>query len=273
MSKKGNAKASKKVEHRYEKLANNMAGYHDHIDFRLFDDFNDDAFAYLMKKVKGVNMLDLNETDITNASIALLDNLEYVRELRAKQCRNLDDDCTEDLNKLTDLVFLHLNNTNITIDGLLKLNNLSNLKTLLFSAEDVQSIKEKLLQLKTILPQCEMVINSKPHFINATPVLIHALRELPFKYRLKLKNESLIADWSYRLNNEDEGFIEVEAQGSFPFDTIEWVEIKPIEKVGENKVATEVGYSDKIINLLKVLEFPYMIDGSIFSVYLLNKDI
>lgn len=112
-------------------------------------------------------MLDLNETEITNESIKLLTRLEYVKELRAKECRHLDNDCIDDLNKLNDLVFLHVKATAITIDGLLRLNNLPELKELMFSEEDVESIKEKMLQLKDNLPNCEFTVNSKPYSFTA----------------------------------------------------------------------------------------------------------
>lgn len=163
MAKRTAAKFQKELKRRYGKLAESMSEYYHHLDLRPFDDLDDDAFAYIMEKVKGVNMLDLNETEITNESINLLTRLEYVNELRAKACRNLDNGCITDLNKLTNLVFLHLKNTAITIDGLLQLNNLPNLKELMFSADDVESIEEKMLQLKALLPGCEFTINSKPY--------------------------------------------------------------------------------------------------------------
>jgi hypothetical protein len=54
--------------------------------FEVWMTFDDDGFAYLMEKVKGVDMLDLNETDIGYASIQLLIGLEFVKEIRAKSC-------------------------------------------------------------------------------------------------------------------------------------------------------------------------------------------
>ena len=138
MKKNVAVKTKKELERRFGKMAESMTEYEEHIDFRSWEDFDDEAFAFVMQNVKGVNMLDLNETDITNDSIRLLTGLEYVHELRAKECRHLDDGCADDLNKLTSLVFLHLKSTNITIDGLLKLTNLSNLKTLMFSADDIE---------------------------------------------------------------------------------------------------------------------------------------
>lgn len=143
------------------KTAGDSAAYHHHLDFRLLDDLDDEGLAYIMTDVKGVNMLDLNETEITNESIKLLIGLEYVRELRAKDCPYHDNNCIESLNQLLTLEFLHFKNTAITIDGLLQLTNLHNLKVLMFSADETESIKEKMVQLKNRLPNCDFTVNSK----------------------------------------------------------------------------------------------------------------
>lgn len=86
MAKRTAAKLQKELKRRYGKLAESMSEYYHHLDLRPFDDFDDDAFAYIMAKVKIVNMLDFNETEITNESIKLLTQLEYVNELRGKGC-------------------------------------------------------------------------------------------------------------------------------------------------------------------------------------------
>jgi len=161
-------KQDKELKRRYGKLAESREPYYHQLDLRLFDDLDDDAFVYIMTNVKGVNMLDLNETEITNESIKLLTRLEYVNELRAKGCYGLDNDCVEYLNQLTALTFLHVKDTAITIDGLLKLTGLPNLKVLMFSAEDVESIKDKMLQLQKNLPGCEFTVNSKPWLFDET---------------------------------------------------------------------------------------------------------
>jgi hypothetical protein len=162
------AKRDKELKRRYGKLAESMAPYHNHLDLRLLSEMDDEAFAYIMTNVKGVNMLDLNETEITNESIKLLTRLEYVNELRAKGCYSLDNDCVEYLNQLTALTFLHVKDTAVTIDGLLKLTGLPSLKVLMFSAEEVESIKDKMLQLQEILPGCEFTVNSKPWLFDDT---------------------------------------------------------------------------------------------------------
>ena len=62
----------------------------------------------MIAAVKGVFMLDVNETDITDESIQLLTQLEYVNELRAKGIERLTDACAEDLNKIKGLELLHV---------------------------------------------------------------------------------------------------------------------------------------------------------------------
>lgn len=156
-------KIEKELKRRYGRLEESMEPYYHHLDLRPLSEMDDDAFAFIMKKVKGVNMLDLNETLVSNKSMQLLTTLEYVKELRVKGCINLDDGCAGFINNIRELEFLHVKGTNITIDGLLQLSNLYTLKELLFSADDVNSITNKLLQLKQLLPGCSVVINGKPY--------------------------------------------------------------------------------------------------------------
>lgn len=140
-----------------------MPAYIHHFDLRPVDDLDDEGLAYALTYVKGINMLDLNETEITNKSIQLLTKLEYIKELRLKSVRDIDDNCADDLNKLTSLEFLHARFTGITIDGVLKLNALTNLKKIIFTADDIDDLKDKMLQLKAMLPNCEFLPNSKPY--------------------------------------------------------------------------------------------------------------
>lgn len=156
-------KIEKELKRRYGRLAQSMEPYYHHLDLRPLSEMDDDAFAFIMQKVKGVNMLDINETLIGNEGIRLLTQLEYIKELRAKGCHLIDNDCVQYLNQVKQLEFLHVKGTNITIDGLLQLSNLYTLKELLFSADDVNSITNKLLQLKQLLPGCSFVINGKPY--------------------------------------------------------------------------------------------------------------
>ncbi|HMO32701.1 MAG TPA: hypothetical protein PKE63_02325 [Lacibacter sp.] len=155
-------KKEKELRRRYGKLADSMEAYYHHLDFRPFNDLDDDGFAFLLQNVKGVDLLDLDETEIGNQSIHLLSHLQYLKELRLKGCRNLDNGCCSFLNKLTTLELLHVKGTAVTIDGLLQLTNLSRLTTLLFSADDPDAIQEKIAGLHELLPDCKLILNGTP---------------------------------------------------------------------------------------------------------------
>lgn len=154
-------KNNKYWKRRLGPLAATMEAYHHHLDLRPIDGLDDEGLAYLLNNVKGVNMLDLNETEISNESIKLLTQLEYVKELRVKGCR-LDNGCMADMNKITSLEFLHLKDTGVTIDGLLQIHDLINLRELMFSADNVEAIKEKVERLREMFPACDFTVNSKP---------------------------------------------------------------------------------------------------------------
>lgn len=162
----GRTKDHKTLKRRFGNFIDaNKAAYWHHFDLRPIDNLDDEAFAYILTGigVKGITMLDLNETEITNQSIQLLTGLEYVKELRLKGCHRVDNGCVAYLDQIHQLEFLHLNGTGVTIDSLLQLKSLSTLKTLLFQANDPGSINQKMLQLRDLLPGCEFVINSRPY--------------------------------------------------------------------------------------------------------------
>ncbi len=275
MSKRRAEKSLKELEARFGKANAHVDAYPDHLDFRCMENFDDDAFAYLLKGIKGVNMLDVNETDIGNDSITLLTKLEYVNEIRAKECINLTNDCTDALNKIESLVFLHLKNTAITIDGLLKLKDLSSLKTLMFSSDDVEAITDQLVQLKLLLPNCELVINSKPYYTNAIDIFLAAMKNSPFKTRLKIKNRTLDATWSNSLVRFDKGSIKTSTYNPNSIDDIEWIEIKNTLDIDLENDTELNSYQNlqELMTLLEILEFPFMITDGILSVSLLDQDI
>lgn len=246
--------------------------YYHHLDLRRIDDLDDEGFAYLISPVKGVNMLDLNETEITNESIKLLTELEYLKELRVKGCR-LDDGCIPDLDKVTGLELLHVKNTAVTIDGLLQLTSLTNLKTILFSADDVESIKEKLMQLKTMHPGCEFVIDGKPYYFDNIERFIHAAKGKPYGYNLKIKNVSSEDPWSIWIIKPSDSYYETEKQGPYPINEIEWIEVNPIEERKDGKLITVklVDHTEEIVKLLDELTLPYMIVETIIRIYLVKE--
>lgn len=144
-------------------MANALEPYEHWIDFRTLDDFGDEAFAYVMQNVRAVNILDLNETDIGNTSIALLSKLDYVKELRIKGCTAVTNDAIVFIRQIKELEFLHAKGTAITIDGLLKIGPSNTLKQILFSHDAAGDISTKMAALIKLMPQCEFVINGKPY--------------------------------------------------------------------------------------------------------------
>lgn len=271
---KRNQKTDKELKRRYGAMAESMASYYEHLDLRPLSEMDDDAFAYIMQLVKGVKMLDLNETEISNESIKLLTRLEYVNELGVKGCR-IDDSCVQDLNKITSLEVLHVKNTGVTIDGLLQLKDLFKLKKILFSADDVEAIKEKILQLKTVRPACDFVIDGRYYYCNSIDLFVYSITKQSCTYRLKIKGEPLDAAWSNWLSHPSETYIEAESQGPYSINDIEWIDINPVKKgvAGTIVPGKEIDHSPAIIELLEKLAFPYMVTDGIISVYLVNKEL
>lgn len=269
------SKNKKYWERRFGKPVHNNGSYHHHFDLRCIDDLNDEGLAYLLEPAKGINMLDVNETDISDKSITLLTRLEYVTELRAKGVSGLTDACAQDLNKIKGLELLHVKNTDITIDGLLQLKDQHQLKTILFSAIDVKAIKEKMLQLKTMHPGCEFVIDGKPYYFDAIDLFMYRIKKQSYSYRLKIKDRASESRWSNWLCHPSATYIEAEAQGTYSITDIEWIDINPIEKsTGGGLIpGKELIHSEEIIKLLEELAFPFMVTERIISVYLVNKKI
>jgi len=257
-------------KNRFGYLSDKPEPYPNHIDLRNIDDLDDEGFAYYMANIKGVSMLDLNETELTDESIHLLTKLEYVTELRAKDISGLTDACADDLNQIKGLEFLHVKNTEITIDGLLKLKDQRQLKTILFSATDVNAIKEKLLQLKAMHPACELVIDGKPYYFDNIEQLIYAVKTQPYTYNLKIKNESPAAAWSNWIIKPTENYFETAMQGPYSVTNIEWIEVNPLENRKEGRLMPEkiVDHTDSISHLLEVLAIPYMIVDGIIRLYI-----
>jgi hypothetical protein len=145
----------------------------------------------------------------------------------------------------------------------------------MFSADDVAAIKEKLLQLKTMLPHCEFVINAKPYFFNAIDLFMYAVKKIPCRYRLKIKNEALDAAWSNWLGHPSDTYLEAENQGPYSIKNIEWIEIDPVEsrRIGRLVPDKKIDHTEPLIKLLDRVSFPYMITNGIISAYLVKKEL
>ncbi len=132
-------------------------------NFRIWDKVTDEDIKRMVSKIKSIDQLDLDETDITNEAITSLTQLQFIKELRLKGIRKLDNDCIGDLNKLKGLELLHLGSTSITLEGLLNLRPSATLKTILFSDPENKPDAEKMLVLRKLFPNCEFIINHKSY--------------------------------------------------------------------------------------------------------------
>ena len=133
-----------------------------HISFNCTD-VDDEDLAYLVSRIKIIETLDLELTQISNAGIKEIATLQGLKELKLKDNYSIDNNCLPDLNTITSLEVLHLGHTSITIDGIFQLDGLTNLTQLLFSADDTNVLKDKMLLLHKMLPNCNFAINSVPY--------------------------------------------------------------------------------------------------------------
>ena len=155
-------KKRKELERRFGKLAASLPPYPEHLDLRPFADLDDDGLAFLLQRVRGVQQLDLLEAAISNQSIRLLSTLDYVQELRLKDCYGVDDQCACDLGRIRKIQLLHLRFTSITLEGLLKTEAVPGLEELHFSAPDGAMTPEKIQALRQLFPACKFFVNGRP---------------------------------------------------------------------------------------------------------------
>ncbi|MGZ8545512.1 MAG: hypothetical protein ACXWV0_09460 [Flavisolibacter sp.] len=131
-----------------------------HMDFRE-SLITDEELALMTTRIKSIEMLDLNGTEITNEGIRHLVQMEYLAELRLKECEKIDNDCISFLNEMPTLKFLYLKSTPVTIEGLLEL-KLPNLEHLFFSSHQKEIQEAHMQILRMHLPKAEFIIDGKP---------------------------------------------------------------------------------------------------------------
>ena len=122
---------------------------------------DDEELALMVTRIKQIEMLDLNDTNITEAGIKNLCELSYLAELRIKDCTQIDNSALLHLSKLAGLKLLNIKGTNITLDGLLEMNSIPTLEELYFSS--YQEDHHQLQRLQQILPNCRLVVNGKEY--------------------------------------------------------------------------------------------------------------
>ncbi len=138
---------------------NELPAHLNQVRMRLWDNVTDEHLELLVCNLKSVNMLDLDETEITIEGIAHLTLMENITELRLKGIRQLDNSCVVHLNKIKGLELLHIRGTSINLDGALQLDNHSKLKRLLISDDEDEPAQERIEQLRNLMPDCEINVN------------------------------------------------------------------------------------------------------------------
>lgn len=122
---------------------------------------DDEGIAMMMTAVLSIYQLDLDETDITGEAIRMLTKLDYVTELRLKNCEGIGDSCVPDLYQIKGLELLHLGGTSITVQALIEGGTFSDLKRLFISYDDEDATI--LENLAILLPKdCELIVNHQP---------------------------------------------------------------------------------------------------------------
>ncbi len=125
------------------------------------DSDEDDQFMlYLTSRVSVIHIIDLRCTFITDEGVKYISKLKGLKELTLRNHIKITKECLPFLNKLTDLEYLDISKTEISLEDLPALNMLQNLKELHISSEQTNEyILEKISTLKKVLPNCTVSVN------------------------------------------------------------------------------------------------------------------
>ncbi len=115
-----------------------------------------DKHLEIIGQLKTLELLDLDLTEITDSGLKNLIRLTQLRKLRLKDNPQLTNDCIAYLLDIEQLELIHIENTSITIDGLIKLLTQKELKTVILDCEFDNSIDE-LLSISEKYPKLEIV--------------------------------------------------------------------------------------------------------------------
>jgi hypothetical protein len=142
-------------------LSDSIPTHLDRVNFRIWDSVGDDEIELMVTHVQSINMLDLDETDITNYSIQLLTKLSFIKELRLKGCREIDDEAIPHINQINGLELLHIDGTSISLNAVLQLGTSHPLRMLLIGVSDPEQHQDELTKIAQRFPDCELIVNHK----------------------------------------------------------------------------------------------------------------
>ncbi|MDQ0592630.1 hypothetical protein QFZ37_000999 [Chryseobacterium ginsenosidimutans] len=133
--------------------------------FTSIDSVEDDEyFAALFDKVKIIHSIYLKETRVTDETVRYISGVQQLKSLTLMKHPNITRKSLPYLNKLTDLEYLDIWRTEITIKDIHELDQLKNLKELHVSSlgyeynnrsqMDRELILEEIINLEVLLPDC-----------------------------------------------------------------------------------------------------------------------
>ena len=127
-------------------------------------DEDDQFFLYLTSRIPVIHSIDLRCTFITDEGVKYISKLKELKELTLRNHNKITKESLPFLNQLTDLEYLDISKTEITLADVPTLSNLQNLKELHISAEETkENILEKISTLKQVLPNCIVYVNHETY--------------------------------------------------------------------------------------------------------------
>lgn len=140
--------------------------------FTSIDSVEDDEyFAALFDKVKIIHSIYLKETRVTDETVRYISGVQQLKSLTLMKHPNITTKSLPYLNKLTDLEYLDIWRTEITIKDIHQLDKLTNLKELYvaslgyeFSSHsqmDSELILEEVIKFEDILPNCKLFVDHR----------------------------------------------------------------------------------------------------------------
>lgn len=136
--------------------------------------YNDDYFAMLTDKVKIMHAIYLKETYITDEGVKHISKLQGLKSLTLMKHPKITKASLPFLNKLVDLEYLDIWDTEIILEDLAALNQLKNLKEVCIASAikaedgsfhdlDNDQILEQLIVLEDLFPNCVFWVDFKKY--------------------------------------------------------------------------------------------------------------
>ncbi|MFC3159593.1 hypothetical protein SAMN05443633_11374 [Chryseobacterium arachidis] len=138
--------------------------------FTSIDSIDDDEYLVpLFERVKIIHSLYFKETRITDETVRMISNVQQLKSLTLMKHPKITPKSLPYLNQLTDLEYLDVWRTEITLKDIYQLDHLKNLKELYVaslgyefsthSQMDSELILEEVINLESILPNCKFYVD------------------------------------------------------------------------------------------------------------------